>query len=222
MEAKIQKALAQTIIALCTLGIDPDLDKRFIKDGKSLIDNLLSYQLKDGSFEHTKGGGSNIMATEQALCALDAYYRFTNSLSPLYDMTDVAEVAERLERVAVKVTIDNKQVEFTSYTGRPFIDHASRTLAPIRQITENLGCDVSWDNSAKLAVITKDGTKVYITAGSSEIKIERAGSTETVLIDTAAQIKEDRTYIPLRAVVEAVGESIDWDNSSRTAVITRQ
>lgn len=82
-------------------------------------------------------------------------------------MTDVAEVAERLERVAVKVTIDNKQVEFTSYTGRPFIDHASRTLAPIRQITENLGCDVSWDNSAKLAVITKDGTKVYITAGSS-------------------------------------------------------
>ena len=216
------ESTAQTIIALCTLGIDPDLDKRFIKDGKSLIDNLLSYQLKDGSFEHTKGGGSNLMATEQALCALDAYYRFTNSLSPLYDMTDVAEVAERLEKVAVKVTIDNKQVEFTSYTGRPFIDHASRTLAPIRQITENLGCDVSWDNSAKLAVITKDGTKVYITAGSSEIKIERAGSTETVLIDTAAQIKEDRTYIPLRAVVEAVGESIDWDNSSRTAVITRQ
>ena len=68
-------SVSERIMPVSYTHLDPDLDKRFIKDGKSLIDNLLSYQLKDGSFEHTKGGGSNIMATEQALCALEDVYK---------------------------------------------------------------------------------------------------------------------------------------------------
>ena len=215
------ESTAQTVIALCTLGIDPDADKRFIKNGNSLIDNLLSYQLEDGSFEHTKGGGSDLMATEQALLSLAAYERFTNSLSPLYDMTDIEGVSARLEKGAVKVVIDNSQIKFTAYTGRPFIDSADRTQAPIRIVTEALGCDVSWDNSAKLAVISKDDVKVYITVGSNEITIDSAGVQNKQIIDTTARIIDDRTYIPLRAVVEAVGGTISWEGSSRTARIER-
>lgn len=215
------ESTAQTVIALCTLGIDPDADKRFIKNGNSLIDNLLSYQLEDGSFEHTNGGSSDLMATEQALLALAAYERFTNSLSPLYDMTDIEGVSARLEKGAVKVAVDNSQIKFTAYTGRPFIDSADRTQAPIRIVTEKLGCDVSWDNSAKLAVITKDDVKVYITVGSNEIIIDSAGVQNKQIIDTTARIIDDRTYIPLRAVVEAVGGTISWEGSSRTARIEK-
>lgn len=66
------ESISQTIIALTAVGIDPMADDRFATDGKNLVDVLCEYKTEDNMFEHEKGGGSDIMATEQALCALDA------------------------------------------------------------------------------------------------------------------------------------------------------
>ncbi|MDR1328656.1 MAG: S-layer homology domain-containing protein [Oscillospiraceae bacterium] len=63
------ESAAQVITALGALGIDID-DKRFTKNGKTALDALLSFALADGSFEHTKDGGVDLMATQQALCAM--------------------------------------------------------------------------------------------------------------------------------------------------------
>lgn len=79
---------AQVIIALCSLGISLN-DTRFVKNGFSVLDSLLSYKNPDGSFSHTKGGAANLMATEQALCALSAAERYSQGAQSLYDMTDV-------------------------------------------------------------------------------------------------------------------------------------
>ncbi|MBQ7699035.1 MAG: DUF4430 domain-containing protein [Clostridia bacterium] len=61
---------AQAVMALSSLGIDARSDDRFIKNGVSVYDALLSYRLPDGSFEHTHGTGANGTATAQAYCAL--------------------------------------------------------------------------------------------------------------------------------------------------------
>lgn len=63
------ESCAQVVSALCALGL-PATDERFVKNGNTVLDVLLSYQQEDGGFAHVKGGGSNQMATEQALCAL--------------------------------------------------------------------------------------------------------------------------------------------------------
>jgi hypothetical protein len=63
------ESAAQVITALGALGIDID-DKRFIKNGKTALDALLGFALSDGAFEHTKDGGVDLMATQQALCAM--------------------------------------------------------------------------------------------------------------------------------------------------------
>ena len=79
---------AQVIQALCTLGIPLD-DPRFVKNGNTLLVDLLRYQQADGSFRHTAdGSGSSLMATEQALCALDAVLRAERGAAGLYQMTD--------------------------------------------------------------------------------------------------------------------------------------
>jgi hypothetical protein len=82
---------AQTIVALTALGLDPDADPRFVKDGNSLIDGLLAYRQADGSFKHILDGSSGVnqMSTEQAAYALAAYDRFVHGQNRLYDMTDV-------------------------------------------------------------------------------------------------------------------------------------
>ena len=65
------ESTAQVIVALCALGIDLD-DTRFVKNGHTLTENLLSYVAPGGGFCHTAGDGGNQMASEQALYALAA------------------------------------------------------------------------------------------------------------------------------------------------------
>lgn len=83
------ESTAQVLIALS--GLDPALpeDPRFRKEGNSVLDALLSYQKKDGSFSHTQGGEADAMATDQGALALLAYIRSTDGQTALYDMTDV-------------------------------------------------------------------------------------------------------------------------------------
>lgn len=66
------ESISQVIIGLCANGIDP-ASSAFIKNGKTPVDALLSYEVSGGGFSHTKGTGYNAMATEQAVQALEAY-----------------------------------------------------------------------------------------------------------------------------------------------------
>lgn len=65
---------SQVIMALCALQMNPKTDERFIKEGSSVFDGLVSYRNEDGSFRHSddEGSGSDSMATEQAVRALIA------------------------------------------------------------------------------------------------------------------------------------------------------
>ena len=81
---------AQVIIALCSLGIDPRTDDRFVKNEKSALDGLLSYQCENGMFKHEVDGAEDVMATEQAALALIALERMDQQAERLYDMTYIA------------------------------------------------------------------------------------------------------------------------------------
>jgi len=98
------ESCAQVIIAMCELGI-PVGDPRFTKNGKSVLDALISYQTQDGGFSHLKDGKSDFMATEQGLLALcaanllksgDKLYSFV--LPPFYDIIrhENREIIEKL------------------------------------------------------------------------------------------------------------------------------
>ncbi len=81
------ESISQVIVALCSLGIDPAKDGRFItSDGKTLLDGLLLFRLPDGGFCHVLNGGWNSMANDQAAYALVSYWRLENGMRALYDM----------------------------------------------------------------------------------------------------------------------------------------
>ena len=83
------ESCAQVIVALTALGIDPTADSRFVKNGRTVLDALAGFYVTGGGFRHTAGGERNDMATEQGYYALAAYYRFANTQTRLYDMSDV-------------------------------------------------------------------------------------------------------------------------------------
>lgn len=88
------EADSQVVIALCSLGIDPEADSRFVKN-TDLLTALLSYQNSDGGFSHEKGGDSDELATGQALCALAAQKRFELTMRRIYDMREELSVLQR-------------------------------------------------------------------------------------------------------------------------------
>lgn len=65
------ESVSQTIVALCELGIAVD-DSRFVREGKTLLDQLLAYRTEDGMFRHTADTDGDLLATEQAFYALAA------------------------------------------------------------------------------------------------------------------------------------------------------
>ena len=83
------ESCAQVVTALASIGVNPDKDSRFVKDGGSAVDALLSFGCENG-FKHTADGSYNQMATEQGFYALVAYNRFTNGNNSLYNMTDAS------------------------------------------------------------------------------------------------------------------------------------
>ena len=78
------ESVSQVISALVALGIDVQTDSRFIKNGNTLIDNLMSFKNSDGGFAHTENGKSNNIACYQALNSLVDLYKYNTP----YDTID--------------------------------------------------------------------------------------------------------------------------------------
>lgn len=119
--AKNLESTAQVVIALSAIDVSLLNSEKFMKNGKTLLDEMLRFQVSDGSFCHIIDGGSNQMATEQGALALAAWYRAVTGRNSLYDMTDVEsgqtggeETPERIEAFREKLeafsgnlTLDN-------------------------------------------------------------------------------------------------------------------
>lgn len=97
-EAVNSESISQVIVACAALGIDPHTDSRFVKNGKSAVDALLTfYNTEKRAFHHTmkdkNGNPTDVdgMATEQAAYAMTAYQRLMNGKTSLYDMSDVVK-----------------------------------------------------------------------------------------------------------------------------------
>ena len=100
------ESISQVVVALCSVGIDPAKDARFISsDGKTVLDGMLQFLLPDGGFCHTLNGGWNSMANDQATYALVAYWRFENGMRSLYDMRGemTPEVSSAIKEVTAAI-----------------------------------------------------------------------------------------------------------------------
>ena len=89
------------------------------------------------------------------------------------------------------------------------------TLLPVRSVGNALGGEVIWDNATKTASIDKEGTIVTITIGQQAIDVNGVKQQ----ISTPAQIVSGRTYVPLRALGEALDCNITWINETKTVKI---
>lgn len=116
------------------------------------------------------------------------------------------------------VNIDSSKVEFNEDLGFPFIDVNNRTLVPFRATLETYGAKVDWNDEDKIAIATLGETVVEVPVNENYI----IKNGEKIPANTAAQIVNGRTYLPIRDVIEAFGSDVQWDARLKTVVITRE
>ncbi|MDO4553486.1 MAG: N-acetylmuramoyl-L-alanine amidase, partial [Bacillota bacterium] len=120
----------------------------------------------------------------------------------------------------ISVLIDGEELDNV----HPPVIREGRTLVPLRAIFEALGASVDWD-AATQTVTASAGegareTTVVLSIGGSEMELYRGGRlSETLTLDVAACLIGGRTFVPARAVSEALGAAVDWDAAAQTVLI---
>jgi len=110
----------------------------------------------------------------------------------------------------VTVKLNDEQVEFSNQ--QPVIVEG-RTLIPLRSIFENLGYTVEWQADTKTAVLKSDTATVTVTVTANAEEFDVNGN--KIPLDTPAQILNGSMMLPLRAIGEASGLSVGWDNDTK-------
>lgn len=95
------ESAVQVLVGMTSLGLALD-DPSFVKEGNSVVDNILSFQQENGGFIHTaQSSGDNQMSSEQGFYGLVAAQRAENLQPSLYDMSDVSITVTGVETPAV-------------------------------------------------------------------------------------------------------------------------
>ena len=141
---------------------------------------------------------------------------FVLSLVVILVFSSVSAFAVATDEIVI--AIDSNKVEFNDDLGFPFVDENNRNLVPFRAALEKYGATVEWNNESRSAVAVKGDVTVEVPIEQNYI----LKNGEKITTDSAAKIVNGRTYLPIRAVIEAFGSAVEWDQSLKTVVITTE
>jgi hypothetical protein len=125
-------------------------------------------------------------------------------------------------RETVAFTIDSMEYKIgdtvVTMDVAPYIDSANRTMLPLRAFANALGVadtDILWNGTERSVTIFKGEAVVKVVIG--QMSFMKNGV--AVPMDTMAVIKDGRTFLPVRALGQALGADIGWDAATRTVTI---
>ena len=126
---------------------------------------------------------------------------------------DGVVIVEYLWDDAIKIYVNGEQIKPDT---NPVLVN-DRTMVPIRAIAEKLGYSVNWFSESQTVSMQKGSDLVQLSIGSKSLY----HNSNNIIIDVAPMIYDDRTYLPVRAVAEAMGCKVDWNGSERAVYISQ-
>lgn len=112
----------------------------------------------------------------------------------------------------INIVINGKAVTFTDSSGYPYIDENGRTMVPLRATMEAAGAAVGWDQEKQTAIVITEHDRTEVPIGKDYLY----NNNTKIQNDTIAVVKNGRTYLPIRAVLEAADFTVEWDGVTRT------
>ena len=202
-------------------SINPDgFESCYDAASKALAETAPSVKLDSKIFKNRISGsveGDNYRLEAEGI-NLKTYIRATGvrfTDKPMVIFEDKSQLSElRVKPELVSVVLDGQTLRFP--TQDPVIIDG-RTLVPMRTIFEALGADVQWidENGVQSIVATTEDTTINMTINSDKFYVNG----EEKILDVPAQLINDKTMVPIRAISESLGCYVGWDQDAMTVVI---
>ena len=144
--------------------------------------------------------------------------KITVTVSPPQTIHDGTIESLNQSLSVLTVEVDGQEVPYTLESGVPFVDENNRTQVPLRATMESIGATVSWDQGTQTATVQINGITIQVPIGEKHIIVDGT----KIPNDTAAMVKNGRTYLPIRVVLEAAGYSVGWRQETRTVIVDRK
>ncbi len=104
-----------------------------------------------------------------------------------------------------------------------YVSASGKTMVPLRYLAEELmNSEVVWDGATRTATITSKNPPFVIVhkIGTTHFTKTVNGKTSRTDMPAPSEIKDDRTYLPMREFIEGgLGLPVDWDDKTRTATV---
>ncbi|WP_422661191.1 copper amine oxidase N-terminal domain-containing protein [Paenibacillus sp. EC2-1] len=142
------------------------------------------------------------------VCFLSMFILATMLLTEAADAKDVA-----INNVLVESGLDKE----LSILKNPVVISKGRVLLPIREVGDLLNLNVYWDQRSKTVFLYGVNKEIKLTIGSEKAYVNNK---ETSL-DVVAKVINGKTYIPLKFVATATGESVSWTSSLERLTMSR-
>jgi len=113
----------------------------------------------------------------------------------------------------IKVKVNNELVVFD----QPPVLENGRTLVPLRAIFEALGAEVEWEDSTQTVTAIREETEISLQIGSTKMTV----NSDVKTLDVPAKLLNGRTLVPVRAISEALGCIVNWNETTQTVLITQ-
>ena len=160
--------------------------------------------VSDDTVTAGKGGKITVFADRETtadivVAVVDSNAIYAKTLTYTFGEEDIAADTSVVMTIGSNDFVVNNDVVNVP-DAAPYIAN-SRTYVPFRALGEALGAEVEWDNDARTVTYTLGKTEVVMTIGETTYTVN--GEEKTM--DVAPEITNDRTYVPVRFVGEALG-----------------
>lgn len=91
-----------------------------------------------------------------------------------------------------------------------------RTMVPLRFLAESMGATVGYNDQTRGITVTLGDMVLELVVDQKAYTLNGVAYE----MDCAAEVTEDRTFVPVRFVSEALGKAVKWLNTERMVVVT--
>ena len=154
---------------------------------------------------------SNGIFKYSAVTVNDSYVDVITAARDQDDSTTTRKIVITIGATTMAVGTDTVTLDTPAY-----INAENYTELPLRAVSEAFGATVGWDDASRTVTIMMGQRIVSMTIGSKTMYINGT----PVAMNTAPEITNSRTFVPVRDLANALGiTKIDWNEASATVTL---